>query len=200
MKADWSRTRPPRIILILVSLTMGVTLFIANQHATNAQFRGLGKGTLSLFGRFAEGVAVAVAAEKANAYLRPEQKKPDGERPSRREEPKKKQLQGYEFTLQWQGHDGTYLANLVMHGTSGQLRVHSPRGLVIDQDVLAESSGSDVLLVGKNPRQPGSPTRLHNYSPDTFRLIQIANELWTIADMCDAQFCAPVEVLKGRSF
>src|SRR5262245_37597791 len=94
--------------------------------------------------------------------------------------------------------EGRYTGTLVMRGTVGLFLVQTPVS-IIEQDMRAEPSNGDVLLIGSNPRQLAlfAPS-FYSYSPDTFRLIQLSNGAWTIADTCDAHGgCVPVHIIEA---
>ncbi len=108
---------------------------------------------------------------------------------------------GYRFTLVWMGHDGNYRGTLIMRGVAGTFHVATPRNVIIEQDMTARAHRGDVLLVGSNPRYGGSGAPAwREYFADSFRLTQLPNGEWTIADTCDGQLCSVVYVVDANTF
>ena len=167
-----------------------ISLFCLSWHCEVAAGGG-GKaayGALKLLGKFALGIATGIATDKAEAMI-------DGE-----EEKTETKISGYKFGFSWTIYSGTYSGVLVMQGMTGGFRVTTPQGVVLDQDVVAQPSNGDVILIGSNPRHAGTSTPVYGYSPDRFRLANTPQG-WTIADTCDYQgICAPVTVTNASTF
>jgi hypothetical protein len=85
-----------------------------------------------------------------------------------------------------------------MRGQSGTFRVTTPENLLIEQDMSAQPHRGDVLLIGSNPRYAGLKATW--YLADSFRLTELSNGDWTIADTCDAQSCSRVYVEEASTF
>jgi hypothetical protein len=157
---------------------------------------------LVLLGKFAVGVATTAAAtllsNRVEAYLDPGQKTPAKTPPTPPSAPPTPV--GYRFAVQWRMPGGLYNGTLMIRSGEGTFRVAAPGGLVVDQDITARSDGTDVWLVGSNPRAAFSPSRATGYLADAFRIVKNAEGEWKFADVCDVNGCAPVYVTEASTF
>lgn len=136
------------------------------------------------------GVATGVASDMAVAKIK-EEINENGET----------QVSGYLFEIQWLAPDGSYSGILTIDNQGvGKCRVTTPGGMSVDENMVMQTHGGNVIFNGSNPTYTDTYLPVNNYSPDRFRLVN-TGQIWTIADTCDYQGnCSPVTVLRVGAF
>ncbi|NOS88624.1 MAG: hypothetical protein HOP34_08820 [Methylococcaceae bacterium] len=153
---------------------------------------------LKILGEFAVGVVTGIATNKAQAMI--DEESNVEQKPQTPESPVQTQISGYRFNLSWPGPDGIYSGVLELQGTVGWLRVVTPQGTFIDQNILAQLINGEIILNGANPQYSGTQIPVNFYFPDRFRVTN-TNYGWTIADTCDfSGWCAPITIMYASTF
>jgi hypothetical protein len=112
----------------------------------------------------------------------------------------------YTFNLAWEvPNDGAYSGTLRMVGAYGSLRVRTPDGYTIDQDMEAVRFRHDIWLLASNPRfAPGTAYKEdYGYAPDHFHLVKEFGGDWTVEETCyyDGQTkCNRVQIRRAMPF
>jgi hypothetical protein len=190
---------------VRTSTAVGLTILLCLASHREAIAGKAGTTALKLLGKFAFAVISGAATDGASAEVQ-KRMSPELQKPAQSVSPPQPRLEpqpiGYKFILSWMGHDSSYTGALVIRGTSGIFRVRNTRlGYVLDQDIRVEQAAGAIFFVGSNPRYMNSFVPAPFYSPDTFRLIQVRNGEWRLADTCDTQgLCSPVEVIEASTF
>jgi len=103
--------------------------------------------------------------------------------------------------LSWMVGPVAYEAVIETWGQAGVVRVafhDSPSGMqnAVDQDLVLRQNSGITYYEGSNPRTAGTNQLDPTYSPDSFRVVQLQVNHWTITEICDLQrVCAPVTVI-----
>jgi hypothetical protein len=183
------RHRPINMTAVVALTSLIGLTFYPETGAAQARYA---MRTVQVLGSFAKAVITAVVIDRTIKTL-DAQEKPAV---TNKEAPRT-----FRFTLKWKYPQDSiaYIGTLVMLGDSGSFRVRTPEGIIIDQDMAADSDGEEVWLRGSNPRfapNSESPDDYYYYA-DSFRLMQVQSGDWTVADTCDAEKCAPVRVVRA---
>jgi hypothetical protein len=103
--------------------------------------------------------------------------------------------------LYWDFEGIRHHAAMQTNGGSGWVRVSvqdpgSGAWIEVDQDLVLVADRGVPVYQGSNPRFAGTATPYLDYSPDSFRVVEVAHGQWTIDATCDElQRCSAVTVV-----